>query len=37
MSEVVGFILLRYAVIGGGIILVLLLLGVFVLLFRKKS
>lgn len=37
MGEVIGFMLLRFAMIGGGIILLLLLLGVVVFALKKTG
>jgi hypothetical protein len=35
MSEVLGFMLLRFAVIGGGIVLLLVLLGIAAFVLKK--
>ena len=35
MNEVLGFILLRFAVIGGGILLLVLLLGVVAIILKR--
>jgi cbb3-type cytochrome oxidase subunit 3 len=37
MSEVIGFMLLRFALIGGGIVLLILLLGVVVYALKKAG
>ncbi|MEQ0562304.1 hypothetical protein ABJI51_24740 [Amycolatopsis sp. NEAU-NG30] len=37
MGEVIGFMLLRYALIGGGIVLLILLLGVVVFALKKAG
>ena len=37
MGEVIGFMLLRYALIGGGIVLLILLLGLVLFVLKKAG